>query len=388
MKKILVGTLLFLFTFVIYKYIYPNPRNWYDHYLYLAKSFTLGRLDLVNFPLFYHDIVKFEGKYYLPFPPLPAFILIPFVLFFKSVTQQQVSILIGSLNIFFLFLLICRFTKKSYAFAISLFIAFGTVHFWSSVVGTTWYFAHNVAFLFLTLSLLSHFSSKHFLSGIFLGMAILSRYPIFFGISFFIMDFIRIKISKKNLFLFLSPLLFLSVTQIFYNYFRFGNIFEMGYRQLYKMYSEGGYAYSILKIIAPQISSLGYFDIRNIPVHLFTFILMPPIIPENILNIKPSPIGMGMLFTSPLLLIALKPSFKNVLERNLFFGAVSVALVNFLHYSQGWVQFGYRFLLDFLPFLVIIFTLRFKPSKVTILLMVVSIIVNFWGTKQGINLGW
>jgi hypothetical protein len=97
---------------------------------------------------------------------------------------------------------------------------------------------------------------------------------------------------------------------------------------------------------------------------------------------------MGIIFTSPLLFLALKPDFKEKLERNLFIGATAIALIDFLHYMQGWVQFGYRFALDFLPFLMILLAVKFKVKFVTITLLVISIIVSSWGVIQAINLGW
>ena len=36
---------------------------------------------------------------------------------------------------------------------------------------------------------------------------------------------------------------------------------------------------------------------------------------------------------------------------------VAIALVNLMHFSQGWVQFGYRFSNDFAPFAVVLVTL-------------------------------
>ena len=64
---------------MIYKNIYPNPRNWYDHYLYLAKSFINGHVDIPNLPQFYHDKLEFKGKTYIPFPPGASLLLVSFI---------------------------------------------------------------------------------------------------------------------------------------------------------------------------------------------------------------------------------------------------------------------------------------------------------------------
>ena len=62
------------------------------------------------------------------------------------------------------------------------------------------------------------------------------------------------------------------------------------------------------------------------------------------------------------------------------------------HFSQGWVQFGYRFSNDFVPFALILVALgasrlgRWWPLLGA--LVAVSIAVNLWGVAWGQMLGW
>ncbi len=387
-KKIILSLLIFISTFLIYKFIYPNPRNWYDHYKYLAQAFLEKRVDVPNLPQFYHDKMEIGGKTYLPFPPLPALVLAPITYLNSNVTQQQISILIGSFNVVLVFWLLLKFTNLKNSLLLSIFFAFGTVSFWTSIVGTTWYFAHTVAVMFFLLSLIAFKKKWLFFSGVFFSLAVLSRYPIFLGIIFYLLE---LRKDKKGLIKFLTGALLCVPAQFVYNYLRFGNFFQTGYLEVYRNYVGMNYPFTFLKLVRPNFPNFGYMDPRNIPLHLFTFFLMPPIVNLAHLNLNsliPSPYGMGIIFTTPLLLFALKPPFKSILERNLFLGALGISLIDFLHYAQGWVQFGYRFLLDFLPFLMIILALRFKPKKLLIFLLVISIIVNTWGVLWGIKLGW
>ena len=169
---------IFIFTgsFLVYKNIYPEPRNWYDHYLHLARSLTQKRVDVPTLPSFYHDKIEFKGKTYIPFPPAPAMVLIPFMYLDRNVTQQQVSIIIGALNATLIYFLAKKYTSDLNAVLLSIFFAFGTVAFWTSVVGTTWNFAHTVANFFLLLSLicLVYFEKKYL-------MLVLSVTKIVFG---------------------------------------------------------------------------------------------------------------------------------------------------------------------------------------------------------------
>jgi hypothetical protein len=71
---------------------------------------------------------------------------------------------------------------------------------------------------------------------------------------------------------------------------------------------------------------------------------------------------------------------------------VAIAFVNLMHFSQGWVQFGYRFSNDFAPFALILVALgasrlgRWWPLLPV--LVAVSIAVNLWGVLWGVLLGW
>lgn len=314
---------------------------------------------------------------------MPALILTPIVYLKREVTQQQISIIIGAINAVLVFLLLKKFTTSTNALFLTVFFALGTVAFWSSVVGTVWYFAHNTALMFFLLSLMAFKNKKDFLSGLFLTFASLCRLPIFLGIVFYVFE---LRKQKGRLIKFLTGA-FLCIPIVFlYNWLRFGGILHTGYIEVYKTYLGMDYPLTFFQSIYLNFPNFGYFDIRNIPLHFLTFLFMPPLIKEGVFI--PSPYGMGIIFTTPLLFIALIPPLKRGLEKNLFRGFIAIAFVDFLHYMQGWVQFGYRFLLDFLPFLLIILAIRFKPRKIYILLLAVSVAVNFWGVNWAIKLGW
>jgi hypothetical protein len=386
----LIPVLLIIGTFLIYKNFYPIPRNWLDHYLYLSKSILHGKVSVDSIPEFYQDVNVFNSHKYLPFPPVPALVLVPFVNFIPNITEQSVSILLGSTNIGLIYLLLKKITKSREAVLLSIFLALGTVHFWVSLVGTSWNFAHIVSFMLLTTSLIvSIYPPKKFgpiISGVLFALAGLSRLTVIAGGLFFVINYWK---RKRDLLLFLTGASIFIPVFFVYNFLRFGSFFETGYVKIYENYTKGGYGYSIQRVWFPNSEQPQYMDPKSIPYHLYTLFLMPPEIPDlNIFKSKPSPYGMGILFASPLLFLVFKKYTKNKLELQAWFGLIPVALLTFCHYAQGWVQFGYRFILDFLPFLMIILALKFKINRLTILLLAVSIIVNFWGTNWGIKLGW
>ena len=64
-----------------------------------------------------------------------------------------------------------------------------------------------------------------------------------------------------------------------------------------------------------------------------------------------------------------------------------------MHFSQGWVQFGYRFSNDFAPFALLLVALALAagataaPASATALIAL-SIAIVAWGVTWGDVLGW
>ena len=74
----------------------------------------------------------------------------------------------------------------------------------------------------------------------------------------------------------------------------------------------------------------------------------------------PRDTGMSLLLTSPAYLFAI-PALRRYGMNRLITGSalaiLIVTFVNLMHFSQGWVQFGYRFSLDFVPWALVLVAL-------------------------------
>jgi hypothetical protein len=110
--------------------------------------------------------------------------------------------------------------------------------------------------------------------------------------------------------------------------------------------------------------------------------------------IRPDPIGMSLLLTSPAYLVAL-PLVVAGWRRRMVAGAalavLAITIVNLMHFSQGWVQFGYRFSNDFAPFAMVLVGAAIARSGVrplTVALVAASVAINAWGVYWGVALGW
>ena len=108
---------------------------------------------------------------------------------------------------------------------------------------------------------------------------------------------------------------------------------------------------------------------------------------------------MSVLLTSPAYLLAV-PAIRAYGHSRVVTGAVLaivvISVVNLMHFSQGWVQFGYRFSNDVAPFAVVLVALgteRLARRHAWALplaagLVVVSIAINLWGVVWSRLLGW
>ena len=104
----------------------------------------------------------------------------------------------------------------------------------------------------------------------------------------------------------------------------------------------------------------------------------------------PRDTGMSVLLTSPAYFLAL-PILGAFGRSRLVTGAliavVAIALFDLMHFSQGWVQFGYRFSNDAAPFALPLVALGFERLAVRrrygmllgMTLVVLSLAINLWG---------
>ena len=108
---------------------------------------------------------------------------------------------------------------------------------------------------------------------------------------------------------------------------------------------------------------------------------------------------MSVLLTSPAYLLAI-PALASLRRSRLVAGAllavIAIATIDLMHFSQGWVQFGYRFSNDAAPFALVLVALGFQRIAIrhrygmllAMTLIVVSLAVNAWGVLWSRILGW
>jgi hypothetical protein len=112
--------------------------------------------------------------------------------------------------------------------------------------------------------------------------------------------------------------------------------------------------------------------------------------------VVPDAVGMSLVLTSPAWLIALAAVRRRWTDPVVSGGVIAslaIATLDLMHFSQGWVQYGYRFSLDFAPFLLPVVAIGLdglagRWRRIGYALIGLSVIMQLWGIIWRGVLGW
>lgn len=368
--------IIFAVIFLIYFYTSPGEST-YDYFTRLANSLVTGKLYITEHPSYLNELVPIGDKYYVVYPPMPAIVLTPFVLFFKEISiQTRFSIVLGSINAVLVYLLIKRlnFSKKT-ALVTTIFFALGTNHWYLTSVGSAWFLAHITAIFFLLLALIETFGKQRLLIiGLILGASFWARTPIIFTILFFYIYFwkkfwpLSLK-SLKYFFSFNFGIVMFILLDVLYNYLRFGNFSPFT-------------PYNLIPNISEDfIFKDGFMSLNFIPRHIEALFFQLPKLSSNYPYLIPSLYSTAIWFTSPLLLFVFKAP-RNILTIACWAAIIPTLFIIMQWAGVGYAQFGYRFIQDVMPFLLILLAsgIGQKVNKWVYMFLILSILVNAWGT--------
>jgi hypothetical protein len=394
----ITALVLFSLIFVVYYFSGQGGATPFDYFVPLADGFLHARLSIAHpSPLLDELVPGRHGALYVIYPPMPAILLLPQVAISGlRANQTLTSVFLGSLNTSLVFLLMRRLTdSRRLQLWIAVLFGFGTIHWYLASLGPAWYLAHVVSFLFLTLAIYATLLNRSlFLIGLLLGASYWARLPTILSLPFFIIMLsprwlrngsltpsIIKKLHFRSLGAFAAGVGVFVAANLLYNYLRFGTPRDV--------------AYSIQARREPDLYPAGLFDLSYIPKHLYVFFLKTPVFRDHAPYVMPSMAGLSILITTPAFLYCIRAGADR-LAFACWSAIIPTALLDFVHGGTGWVQFGYRFGMDFYPFLLVLTALGMgsglgKDGDVTRsqrLLILISILVNLWGVLWINKFGW
>jgi hypothetical protein len=353
------------------------------HFGFLAQAFLHGRLDI---PLPLLDASIYHGRYFVPMGPFPAVLFLPLV----ALLGPYLPVLVLCLLVFAVTMpVVWRLwvalgvDDRGVRGWLTLGTLGGTAYFTNLVANGSSNSAHIVSFALLSGALLFAVRDRApLVAGLLLGCAVATRETEILALPGLALVYAlnhrsagarAAVVGQLGLGL-VPPLLLIAV----YNAARFGSPLESGYA-FQRMY------------LIPNMEGVrtGLFSLAHVPKNLYYALIASPVPVGGedtaVLRfpwIRPSLWGMGVIFVSPWLLLGL--AARGRLALSLAAGAAPVIAADLLWWSTGYFQFGYRFLLDALPFLVALVALAVRrPAAAAWLprLVAISLLVNAWGAQ-------
>jgi hypothetical protein len=342
----------------------------YNHFALQAEAWLRGRLDLGGPPPAYahgNDFALFDGKWFVPFPPFPAVLLVPFVAAAGSaegVADGRIFLLLAGIAPAVLFLALEKLRVRGDSerserddLGLTALFAFGSVYFFSAEQGTVWYAAHVVGAAFAALYLWTALGGQRaWQSGLFLALGFATRTPLLFAAPLFVFELFRACLPHdvapswrafsaldrprfvRGLLLFALPIALILGLTFAHNAARFGDPFEPGYRYLAVAWRA-------------RIEKWGLFNYHYLARNLGVMLTSLPWLGSSTAPFRMSGHGLALWVTTPAYLWLLWPKLTRPLHWALVVTAAAVAVPTLLYQNSGWVQFGYRFSNDYAVFL-------------------------------------
>lgn len=326
-------------------------------FFWLAEAFLGGRTWLAR-PLGAHDVVVLGGRVYVPFGPGPALALVPLVAAVGRAVavswEPIVDALLAGAGVSLCWVLAGRLGVARIGDRIWIVVLFGfsTAMWWVTVRGGVWHTAHLVASILTLLGLVEAFGRRRpVLLGLLAGAAFLTRAPLILAVPFWAWSVLpregdrgweggrHPSVARRwaLLAIGLAPGVLFA---FWYNAVRFGSPLE------------SGYALATLPDWLADQRARGLFSVVHLPMNIEYFLLKLPRFTTAFPWIRPDWLGMSVLFTSPGLLLAIRADWRDRVPWALLGTAVLVLVPSLLYYGGGWFQFGYRYFLDSLPFVM------------------------------------
>ena len=433
--------LVVLYAFFLGAYLFASgPRlkrhSHYNHFVYLAEGWLDGRLSLKSSPPNENDWAKVEeltladgrqvrGKFssrgaadrfyfttggsetitpseirsrisvrYVSFPPFPAVPMVPFVAIWGLAFNDVLfTVVWAAFNPVLLFLLLRFLVRKGYSrrsvgedLQLTLLLGVGSVYYFSAVLGQVWFTAQVMAVTLVILYARASIEAAHpWWAGLLLGLGFATRTPLGFMFPFFLLEAVRMAGGWRELWRGLRttrwlppglfprllrcaiPALVVLVVLFLHNHARFDRFAVFGHEYLNIAWKERVERWGLLNY---------HFLSRNLACAL---VLLPKIL-AHYPFVQYSRHGLSIFVTSPNLLWLFGTRERSPLGPALWVTIIAAAIPSLLYQNSGYQQFGYRFLSDYLVYLVILLAVggqRF--GWLWKILLVLSIGINLFG---------
>jgi hypothetical protein len=367
-------------------------QSLYPHFVYQADAFLHGQLALRVTPPNYEDWARVGDKWYVSFPPFPAVLLMPFVAVMGlQLNDVLFTVVCAAASVALIYLVLERLREEGDSqrsarenALLALLFAFGTVNFYISIRGEVWFTAEVIGVTLTCLYLLTAHRARHpAWAGLFFACATITRTPLAFSGIYFALELLmpegrwdpaelkahRSEIVRKGM-AFLIPVALVAIPMALMNQARFGSITDFGHGHLYN------------NRVNADIERWGLFNYHYLERNLHAAFTRLPTLTDRsgAASLGFDFDGMSLFLTTPLLGMLLWPIVRPRLHRLLWLTTAAISVPGFFYQNTGWRQFGFRFSLDYTPYLFLLLALGGrKMGNWFWVLGLAGVLVNIWG---------
>jgi len=321
---------------VLYWITGPNGSGG-DEYIPLANALLHGHL-LVDARAWV-ELVPLSSGWAVPFPPAPAIFYLPVVALTNPTSwsdELSVSVmpaLVGGASVGLAYLMLRERLDLGQQAALWITAGFATTTlWWVAGMGGTHHMAQVSAVFFSVLALYLALGQRlAVVGGVCFALAVGSRLPVGLSLPVFLY------LYRRQWWQFLLGTVPVAVAIAAYNVARFGNPLDFGYARIPSGESK-------LVTDEPWYSH-GLESVLYIPNGLNTMLLSG-------FSIRPSWAGASLALTAPILFWSLTARGRLAVAAGI--SPVLVLEVDLMHGNSGFAQFGYRFVLDAVPILLLL----------------------------------
>lgn len=354
----------------------------WDSYTLQAMAWRRGALGLgQDYP--WLELAIYEGDWFVSFPPLPTIVMLPLTfLFGQSTPNNFVVMLYAMATAGLAYRCLCRAGSQPHSAAfLSLFYVMGSNMMWMSTSGGVWFQAQALNMLLLTACICAAMAGRRSLAYALVALAVgcrpfsacafLPLLAYFYGIDR-AAGHSPVQCLLRQLPC-LLPTVFIGGAYMWYNWIRFGNVFEFGHNYLPEFLA----------------AENGQFDLSYLPQNLRNILLRPVTIDSRGRLSFAYFDGFLFYIANPLYIVLFIRSIGDLRERRMN-GLRACLLLTILlellllcaHKTFGGWQFGARYTVDMLPIALAYLLLRgpWQPRLYEKGLGMFAIAFNLYGT--------
>lgn len=341
-----------------------------QHFVFLARSFLHGDLAFREMPgPTFADTSLFNGQYYWPLGPFPAVLLMPFEFVAGAFGAFFYQGYVQPLLVLTVLLIVYHVAQVTgYGAEDAAYLAFGftfsTAFLGVAVCPWSWYFSQVITCLLVFAAIAEMITKQRpWVLGVLFALVLATRVTAALGVLWCVGEILiaHYPWRKKaaSLIAIALPIFFVAALLMVYNYLRFGDPFDPGY------------AKQLIGQNMAESRALGIFSIRHLPGNLYALLLAAPISVARrqfspaltFPYVAANPWGMSIWVTSPCFLYLLGLRHRDGTSRLLLLTSLVIAIPLLLYYGVGYRQFGYRYSLDFLPFLYYLLLRNYRQQR-------------------------